>query len=157
MRTVQFLNPENIPLKTKLSGPIGHISIPNGDSSILSSVTLWYSDGQGVTIRSRMYEIDERTEVGVLDFVPAKATANSELRIDLSVRCKGSVEPNKLIVVESGNAIESGIALRLGDGSEVLIVAGAFPCSLAVRGLDKTDAQFDSEYPLERYGCVAFE
>jgi hypothetical protein len=47
--------------------------------------------------------------------------------------------------------LESGVVLSARDGGELVIVAGAFPYSLAILGIGEAPHHFEPEYPLNSY------
>jgi hypothetical protein len=61
---------------------------------------------------------------------------------------------SKLIIHESGTSAESGVILKASNGDEIVIVAGAYPCSLAVYGILSLPNIFKPEYPIDRYTRV---
>lgn len=50
--------------------------------------------------------------------------------------------------------MESGIVLKASDGSEVVVVAGAFPYFLALSGVLPAPYSFQPEYPLDQYSRI---
>jgi hypothetical protein len=118
------------------------------------SVTLWRSDGRGVRIRSRMHDLAERVEVGVLEFSMVGAAEEGEMSTILPTSFIGHLRVTKLVISESGTTAESGIVLKAGDGQEIIITAGAYPYTLAVKGIFSSPHAFEPEYPIEAYKRV---
>ena len=46
---------------------------------------------------------------------------------------------------------ESGVAILLDDKREIVVVAGAFPHTLAINGLSEWEFEFDPEYSMDNY------
>jgi hypothetical protein len=101
-----------------------------------------------------MYDVGKGLEVGVLNFEPATSMMLDEQVVDLNGRFDGEVDASKLIITESGAAIESGLVLAGKD--EIEIAAGAFPLTLALRGIEFALPAFEPEYAWERYKRSAF-
>ena len=99
------------------------------------SLTLWRADGSGLRVFSLMHDVAERTEVGVLSFEPVAEPYPEEVFECLPAVFRGLVAVSKLTIDESGTRAESGIILASESGEELVILAGAFPCNLAIRGL----------------------
>ena len=60
----------------------------------------------------------------------------------------------KLIIHESGTSAESGLILKASNGDELVIVAGAYPYSLAVLGVPPIPYIFEPEYEIGHYTRV---
>lgn len=117
-----------------------------------TSVSLWRSDGSGLRIQSKMHDLAERREVGVLKFSTAidtnqKVSNNYELPTSFASKLKVTT----LLITESGIKAESGILLEANDGKEIVIVAGAYPYTLAIQGGPNIAHIFEPEYPLKDY------
>ena len=97
-----------------------------------SSVTLWTSDQQGLQIKSRMCDVAERTEVGVLSFGIINEINPEEVFYSLSKSFSNGTKFLKLIVNESGNTLESGLKIVASNGDQIIIVPNAMPYSLAI-------------------------
>lgn len=91
-----------------------------------------------------MRDIREQLEVGVLVF---ELVAGSLTSGAFGYFGEG-LTASKLIIQHPEASAESGIVLRVKDGSEITVVAGAFPLTLAVNGLNWA---FDPEYHIEQY------
>jgi hypothetical protein len=99
-----------------------------------------------------MHDVAERVEVGVLSFELASQTTEGEYLI----RFDQILTPylvSKLIILESGKVLESGLVLRFVDGQEFLVVPSDFPCCLTVKtkGIDLPKTLPNTEYSLDRY------
>src|SRR5690348_17182546 len=99
-------------LKSHLSKPIGFISYESAEATGPMSVTLWYQDGVGIQVRSKMYDIGERMEVGVLSFTWVTSPKHDEQCLEVQSSFKRKIRVFKLQIDESGVRAESGIALR---------------------------------------------
>jgi hypothetical protein len=126
-------------------------SIASNDRPI--AVTLWHGNGSGLRIRSKMCEIAERCEVGVLEFTKVFASPSDEIEVSLPRSFRGPLNVKKMIVTERGVLAESGVTLEDMRTEEIVIVAGAYPHTLAVR-VPLTVPAFEPEYPLDRYQLV---
>ena len=116
------------------------------------TVKLWRSDGTGLKLFSQMQDVAERLEVGVLNFelVLERSAAETVLQIPLSFST-GTVA-SKLVIREADITAESGLAIMASDGNEIIVVASAGPCHLAVGGvLSSAPHLFEPEYPLDQY------
>jgi hypothetical protein len=130
------------------------------------ALTLWRADGTGLQISSRMHDIAERLEIGVLkfDLVAAEkkeprrsvmgARQLSFAKVDLPASFRSNNYVTKLVISEGGATADSGILITAGGGNEIVIVAGAMPYSLAIRGIFSRPRIFEPAYDLERYKRV---
>jgi hypothetical protein len=100
-----------------------------------------------------MREIAERYEVGVLEFTKVFANPNDEIEINLPRSFRGHLKVKKMIVTERGVLAESGVTLEDIRTKEIVIVAGAYPHTLAV-SVPPIIPAFEPEYPLDRYQFV---
>lgn len=139
------------PLKDELCRPIQSISAIFGHPTWrgASVITLWRPDGSGLRILNRMHDILPRLEVGVLTFEPASCSTLGEQTLDLKGRFDCELKAWKLVVVECETIAESGIVLEGRD--EIEIAAGAFPLTLAVRGVEFESPASEPEYPWHDY------
>jgi len=118
-------------------------------------VMLQRTDGSSLVVHSQMHDVAERREVGVLNFAYGHDPANDDKAIDLSQSFRGDIRVLKLVIEESGTTAESGVTLQAGS-EELIIVAGAFPFTLAVGGVSTAPINFEPEYPLGRYTRAPF-
>lgn len=141
-------------LAIELSKPIARVSlefaIPNSGPRFL---TLWRTNETGLRLYTEMHDLAERREVGVLNLEHVSAPRPGEIFTDVAPTFQREIILSKLIIQESGSSAESGVVLATGTGDELVIVAGAYPYSLAVKGLSLLSMPklFDPEYPLDRY------
>ncbi|MCL2590963.1 MAG: hypothetical protein FWD67_08840 [Betaproteobacteria bacterium] len=120
-----------------------------------SSLTLWRDDGSGIRISARTHAVAERLEVGVLAFELVNEYAPGERVVVLLDGFDVPITVTKLLKDEAGSILESGVILKAALYSEIIVVAGVSPCSIAVQGvLDGLPHIFDTEYPLDTY-CIA--
>ena len=115
-----------------------------------TSVVLWRTDGSGLTVSSKMHDIAPRCEIGVLNFTRGRFSTEDTKVINLESTFHGNITASKLVINESGTSAESGIILEAG-GKELIVVAGGFPFTLAVSGLNIEALDFQPEYPLDSY------
>src|SRR5258708_7393986 len=141
-----------MPLAAELSKSIKRVSaefvVPDNGPRF---VTLWRSDETGLRLYTEMHDVAERREVGVLNFELVSTPRPGETITDVGPAFQGEIVVSKLIIHESGTSAESGAILKAGNGNEIVIVAGAYPYSLAVRGVLPTLNIFHPEYPIDRY------
>lgn len=141
------------PLAVEVTKPIRQVSIESfGPLGMPHLLTLWRTDGSGLKIHSEMRQIAERMEIGVLCFEHSKSPSDSEATtLPVAPEFDQQVDAFKLVVHESGVTAESGILLRAKNGSEIAIVAGAFPLTIAVKGVVQRPHIFEPEYPMEDF------
>jgi len=153
MREFPFVWTEPKPLGVELGIPIKSISV-EFLQRWPQRVTLWRSDGTGIRIHSEMVDLAERIEVGVLHFDCVVSPSAREIFAEISPAFTTALTVSKLVIVESGANVESGIVLGTGSGEEIVVVANAFPCNLAICGLPSITEIFEPEYPLDGYTRV---
>jgi hypothetical protein len=98
-----------------------------------------------------MHDVGERLELGVLAFDLVTSPYPDECFIDLSEGFDSHILCSKLIISESGSTAESGVILSGSGRSQIVVVAGAYPCSLGVDGVIDLPHVFEPEYPLDDY------
>lgn len=140
------------PLAIEVTKPIRQASIESfGPLGLPHLLILWRSDGSGLRIYSEMHQIAERMEIGVLCFEYMKSPSGSEVMLPIAPEFDQQLDAFKLVVSESGVKAESGILLRAVNGSEIAIVAGGFPLTIAVKGMVEQPHIFEPEYPMEDF------
>lgn len=154
MREFPFVWTELKPLNDELGIPIDSISV-EFLQRWPQRVTLWRSDGTGIRIHSEMVDLAERLEVGVLHFDCVVSPSANEVFAEIAATFGNGLTVSKLVIVESDASLESGIVLAAGSGEEIVVVAHAFPCNLAIRGVPSITEIFEPEYPLNRYTRVS--
>jgi hypothetical protein len=140
------------PLVAELRRPITQVSlefpIPNTGPTF---VTLWRSPEAGLRLYTHMHDVAERIEVGVLNFEAVSKRRPDDRIAEIASAFQSDIVASKLVIDESGTSAESGLILRAINGEEMLIVAGAYPYSLAVFGLPPMPHIFEPEYEIDRY------
>jgi hypothetical protein len=156
MSYISFSWSEQTRLAVELTRPIKMISasIVYGMPSVL---TLWRSDGTGIRIKSRMHDVAERIEIGVLDFSLVMKPSSGETTLDMGFDLDQGLSVSKLLINESGTTVESGVALSAAEDIEIIIVPRDYPCFLAIRGLPITPDIFNPEYPLDQYKRIPMD
>lgn len=154
---LSFAWQETESLAAKLQMPITRMSVwiePHHNRPV--SATLWHPDGTGLRVQSVMHDIAERIEVGVLDFTLTRKAEIEERTVALPKGMEGGpLSVEKLSIREAGITAESGVALSSGNGDdELIIVAGVYPYTLAIRGIGEIPHIFEPEYSLEKYARV---
>jgi hypothetical protein len=140
------------PLAVEVTKPIRMVSIESFSPLYMPHLlTLWRPDGSGLRVHAEMRQIAERMEIGVLCFEHLESPSGSEVMLPIAPEFDQQVDAFKLVVHESGVTSESGILLRVRNGSEIAIVAGAFPLTIAVKGVVEQPHIFEPEYPIEDY------
>ena len=116
-----------------------------------STVTLWLTSGEGFRLSSRMHDLADGIEVGILKVELVVQHPPEETAVDLpwSFRNGGSI--SKLVIERGGMRAESGVLLHSGDGDEIAIVPATVPHRLYVAGVDTPARQVMPEYSLNRY------
>ncbi len=102
-----------------------------------------------------MHDVAVKREVGVLNFEHASALRPGETVLDVA-SFHGRIVVSKLFIHESGTTAESGVVLKASSGAEIVIVAGAYPYSLAVLGVASLPHLFEPEYAIDLYTRVPF-
>lgn len=105
-------------------------------------------------LRTDMHDVADRTEVGVLNFEQVSSHRPDERIADVASAFQSEIAVSKLIIHESGTSAESGLILKARNGDEIVIVAGAYPYSLAVLGLPPMPHIFEPEYEIGHYTRV---
>lgn len=156
MSNLRFTWSESGPLATQLTLPFTRASIRALAHGRPISLTLWRSDGSGIRIQSRMHDLGERIEVGVLDFSLVQSLDMGEQVFELPASFSGPIKPAKLVIMEAGVDVESGVVLESIDGQQLIVTAGANPYTLAVKGIVAVPNTFEPEYPLNEYSTFPF-
>lgn len=154
MSTIALESKLSCSLAFELKKRITRVSLSfTAPNSVLGFVTLWRADDDGLRLSTDMHDVTERREVGVLKVERVTEPRPNDVFVDLSSAYRGDLTPSKLVIQESGTTAESGIALAAATGEELVIVAAAYPYSLAVKGLATATGSdlFNPEYPLEKY------
>ena len=151
MRYIPFIWREVGPIEAHLTIPIVRASVKPNSYCGPDSVTLWHSDGTGLRIQSKMEDIAERIEVGVLEFSIVNEIQDGELQVELPKSFNARINVKKLAISQSGAITESGIIIETEKGEKITITAGVYPYTLAVKGVVSMPHVFDPEYPLESY------
>jgi hypothetical protein len=115
------------------------------------ALTLWRSDGTGLCIRSKMHDVAERLEVGVLDFTLTTQRSQDEEDVLIPGLLNGPISVSKLVITESGTQAESGLVLTPVNGEQIIVLASVYPYGVAIKGLVHQFNKFDPEYPLIDY------
>lgn len=114
-----------------------------------STVTLWRTDGSGLKTSNRMHDVVSRLEVGVLNFEVVERTDFNEQSLNLHGKFSDGIRASKLSITESGVTLECGIVLTGVD--QIFIAPGAFPMTLALKGIEFDSPARDPEYPWDEY------
>jgi len=140
-----------------LTHGISRVSIQADANGLPFAVTLWRQAEVGTRIESAMHDLAERVEVGVLSATRVNAPLADEVFVEVPIEFAESLALTKLIIEVESSRLESGIMLTGRNGRELVIVAGAYPYSLAILGLSDALERFEPEYPLDAYKRRKFE
>jgi hypothetical protein len=154
MNTLSFVWAGLTPLVLEFSKPLSQISVEFEPHRRPMFITLWRQDGTGLRLSSEMRDVAERREVGLLRFEYVSRPKDSETVVEIPSAFNGPITVFKLVIHESGTSVESGVVLKASDGSEIVVVAGAFPYFLALAGVLPAPYTFDPEYPLDQYSRI---
>jgi len=154
MNYLRFHWPGPTALSAELIKPLAQISLQLDTHGRPMNATLWRTDGTGIRIQSKMHDIAERKEVGVLEFSYVSFPSEHEKIVDVRSMVGPELVVSKLIIHETGASAESGIVIKSTAGHEILIVVGAMPYSLAVSGVLRGTHIFEPEYPVDHYENV---
>lgn len=115
-------------------------------------VIIWMSLGSGLRIRSRMHDVAERVEIGVLEFSQAiRPDWSSYLEtVELTREFQEKVSVGKLMLEYERTRIECGLTFEGNKGGRVIIVPSDYPGALAIEGTNLR-FRFGPEYPLGQY------
>ena len=105
-----------------------------GRPRLVREVVLQRDDECGLAIGAQTQRIDERLEVGRLTVRPAGRDGRADEQITLPAVFGAGLAASKLVVEEAGWTVTAGITLRAADGTELTIVAGDVPATIAIRG-----------------------
>jgi hypothetical protein len=148
---IPFTWNESSSLALELAKPIKWARIYFYPLDFPNAVTLLRPDGTALEIRSAMHDITERVEVGVLTFNPTSIAEGTGTIIELPRSFADGITVSKLTIHEGEVSAESGIILKANNNEELVVVAGAYPYSLAISGAVTLLRKFDPEYPMDAY------
>lgn len=134
-----------------LAQGISRVSIQADPNGLPFAMTLWHNATAGTLIESAMHDLAERIEVGVLSATRVDAPAEKDVFIEVPSEFSGHLKLTKLLIDVQSRRLESGIVLTSQSGRELVVVAGAYPYSIAIHGLGDAHYRFEPEYPLDNY------
>lgn len=158
MKKISFIWRGENPLEHEITVPFNKISLwideKHGRPMFLA---LLREDGSCIRVRSQMFDIAKRTEVGILAFDLMKSTQFMDGQIfELPEKFEPPITAAKLIIVESEVIAESGIVLKAQNDSKIIVSAGVYPYTIAVQGIIDLPHIFEPEYPLGNYTTAGF-
>jgi len=127
------------------------------------TAVFWRADDTCFVARSKVFDVSHTygdwLEIGYLSFHDNYYQDAPQERISLPGNLLGPLTAYKLVVTDSTEAgtkarAESGLVLVSESGSEIMIVAGAFPQSIQVSA-EFLSRPFEPEYDIEKYERVA--
>jgi hypothetical protein len=113
-------------------------------------VTLWRDDGTGLHVKPMMFDSGDRTEYGVLEFEPAPRGLAQGVTVALPQAFAGVTRASKLVLKSDGFIVESGVSIKGDGGAEIVLIAGAYPYTLAL-SFGSVLVSFEPEYPVDQY------
>lgn len=135
----------------KIAAGVDHASIRTAEHNRPISVTFWAEQGFGVRFESVMHDLTDRTEIGVLSTKLVTAPLADEQGVIVPKEFNQNISLAKLTIETNSVRVESGVVLTGSGGQEILIVAGAYPFTLAILGLGDVPHRFEPEYPVSEY------
>lgn len=154
MNRLPFIWSENFPLLDELELGFCKLSCGLTKNCGLFCVTLWKENGLGIRVRNQMFDLEDRLEVGVLAFEVTNNINYDEIYINTERSPNNHFSVARLEIICVGNIVESGMVLTRLDGSELVVVAGSFPYSLAIQGVGDDPNYFSPEYDMSEYTRV---
>ena len=134
-----------------LAHGISRVSIQSYANGLPFAITLWQNTASGTRVESAMHDLAERIEVGVLSATRVSKPAENDVFVEVPSELASHLELTRLFVDVESHRLESGVILTSRNGGELVIVAGAYPYSLAIHGLGEAPHRFEPEYPLGAY------
>jgi hypothetical protein len=136
------------------------ISIERLAHKLAATVYLWRADGTGIRVQSEMHDIAGWIEVGslVISHVDGPVNRTTEsgacetetFEISLPSEFESGLSASKLVLSTQGKTVESGLFIESTSGSEIVLVAGAAPYTVAVKAPSVVEP-FEPEYDLTEY------
>jgi hypothetical protein len=117
---------------------------------LVTDFILYRDDGSGLRFSNRMVNLAERLEVGVLHIQRASSNHKPKELIKLPTDYFQGLSPQKLVLNTEFASLESGLVLTTNKGTEIVIVAGASPYTVAVKA-DFISTKFEPEYSINTY------
>jgi hypothetical protein len=114
------------------------------------SLTIWEDDSTGLRIFPVMYDLGERFEIGVLKFQLVHDFIAEERFLEPPTLFQYEVEILKLTIKVNNVVAESGVEFR-SAGGKLVIVAGAYPYTIAIEGIGQIPHVFEPEYSIDEY------
>lgn len=114
------------------------------------TATLWLTSGEGFRLSSRMHDLADGIQVGVLRIEPVVHPQPDEASVDLPWTFRNGGSTAKLVIEQSGFRAESGLLLH-SEGHDIMIVSAAFPYHLCVTGVETPPQEVTPEYSFSRY------
>jgi hypothetical protein len=158
-----FIAHQDIDLQAELLRPFSKVSILIDTLRQPMEVVLWREDGSGLRVSSEMFGVAFRMEIGILNFEVVSEYKTEDVEgywktEDYSLAAfRGTNRVEKFVIEESGCVGESGIAITSEDGATLILLAHAFPCHIAIKGVSDLVAPFEPEYELSDYSRVSLK
>jgi hypothetical protein len=156
MKNILFHWEEQGTLVEYLSRPFDRLAVEVDVVQRPVAVCLVRNHVPTIEISSRMHDVGDRAEVGVLRFAKGKGQNLDGLNIDLPSAFGTVATVEKLVIIEQEVRAESGIVFKNAKGEEIVIVASAWPFGLAISiPWSSPLPKFNPEYDLEQYTRVS--
>jgi hypothetical protein len=140
-------------LADRLRVPVRRVSVRRIPNVGIVALTLWDAASNGVQIASRMHDVGDREEAGVLVFSSVDALDGEDEVLSPPPVLSGVHGLVKLVGSYDAQTTESGIVFE-GEGlSDFVVASGVFPHTIAVSGLPG-EVRFEPELDLETYERV---
>lgn len=147
---------ENLALE--LSRPLIGISLLYPNKAFLleknrwvSIVTLWDDNKNGLKISPKMVDTNKREEVGVLTFEHVNNADKAGDFYKLSDKFSKCEQLQKMLIIEAGTRIETGVVIKTANHGKILICPNAMPNCLAIHCTEIELPFFEPEYSLDKY------
>jgi hypothetical protein len=155
MKNLLFIWRERSSLVECLRQPFNRLSVKLDVIQRPMAVQLCHGQATPLEIRSKMFAVAQRTEVGVLEFSTNETQFDNELGVDIVDSWGAVVAIEKLVIETHEVRAESGLAFKNVRNEEIVIVSGAQPYGLAIKvPWEATLPKFSPEYSLDEYQRV---
>jgi len=140
-------------LADRLRAPIMRVSVRRIPNVGIVALTLWHGTSSGIQIGSRMHDVGDREEAGVLVFSSVDTLDGEDEVLPPPPVFSGPHGMVKLVGAYDAQTTESGIVFEREGAPELVVASGVFPHTIAVSGLPGED-RFDPELDLGTYKRV---
>lgn len=153
---LSYIIDDHMDLDAELAAGFSKLSIRRLPGGGIVVVGLQRPSGDGLRVLSKMHDLAERTELGVLRLRIGDREEKFDDAIELPRSFNSSVSGSRLVKRIGDREVESGLRLLDSDGVELVVVAGEMPGTLAIRAPFLKEPFFP-EYPLDEYSSESLE